>query len=324
MLQFIGLANYFRDHVPNMTEMVKPLRDMIPLGKYQRTGKLIWTTEGSAAFKLCQQAMSDCQELYFLDDTATPILQTDASDFGIGGYLKMVTNGKVRVVQFFSKALTGAQLNWSTREKECYGKTFEDMLDNRHFILKTDNMNLTYLNVTLTGKVQRWKLYLHDKDFHLCHVPRKEVHQFVPDALSRLCDNHMPAKESEKPPHSRHQAFLASIEPKHRIPDTAFKQIANVHNSMVGHWGLQKCRERLNDTTIIDRTITQRIRQCTCCQVMSRQKILIKTHPLTCAFYNPFESLHIEHIGPLPVDDKGNTHILVIIELFPTKTTGAS
>ena len=39
------------------------------------------------------------------------------------------------------------QLNWSTREKECYGvyfgvKTFEDLLDNRHFILKTDHMNL--------------------------------------------------------------------------------------------------------------------------------------------------------------------------------------
>ncbi len=26
LLQFIGLANYFRDHVPNMTEMVQPLR----------------------------------------------------------------------------------------------------------------------------------------------------------------------------------------------------------------------------------------------------------------------------------------------------------
>jgi hypothetical protein len=113
MLQFTRLANYFRDHVPNMTEMVKPLRDMILLGKYQRTGKLIWTTESSAAFKLCQQAISNCQELYFLEDTA--------SDYGIGGYLYRVTNGKVRVIRFFSKALTGAQLNWSTRKKECYG-----------------------------------------------------------------------------------------------------------------------------------------------------------------------------------------------------------
>ena len=110
MLQFIGLANYFLDHGPRMTEMVKPLRDMIPLGKYQRTGKLIWTTESSAAFKFCHQAISNCQELYFLEDTATPILQTDASDCSIGGYLYMVTNGKVRVIRFFSKALTGTKL----------------------------------------------------------------------------------------------------------------------------------------------------------------------------------------------------------------------
>ena len=173
----------------------------------------------------------------------------------IGGYLYMVTNGKVRVIRFFSKALTGAQLNWSTREKGYYGiffgcKTFEDLLDNRHFILKTDHMNLTYPNVTLTGKVQRWELYLLDKDFYLCHVPGKEVHQFVPDALSRLCENHMLSNES------RHIVY-----PIHCC------------GSMVGHWGLQKCREFLNDPTITDRTITQFIRQCPCCQVMSRLKM---------------------------------------------------
>ena len=99
---------------------------------------------------------------------------------------------------------------------------------------------------------------------------------------------------------------------KYRIPDAVVKQIAKVHNSMVGHWGLQKCRERLNDPTITDRSITLFIRQCPCCQVMSWLKILYRTHPFTCASYNPFESLHIDHIGPLPVDDKGN------------KTTGAA
>jgi len=108
LLQFIGLANYFRDHVPNMTEMVQPLRKLIPLKKYKGSGKLIWTPEAIAAFEFCQVAISNCQELYFLEDTATPILQTDASDYGIGGYVFMITNGKVRVVRFFSKALTGA------------------------------------------------------------------------------------------------------------------------------------------------------------------------------------------------------------------------
>ena len=127
------------------------------------------------------------QELYFLEDTATPILQTDASDYGIGGYIFVVTGGRVRVVRFFSKALIGAQLKWSVR---CYGifygvRLFEDLLDNRPFILKTDHKNLTYLNITLTGKVLRWKLYLQVKDFYLCHVPGKEVHQGITDALSR-------------------------------------------------------------------------------------------------------------------------------------------
>ena len=49
---------------------------------------------------------------------------------------------------------------------------------------------------------------------------------------------------------------------------------------------------------------------------MSRLKILFKTHPFTCASYNPFESLHLDHIGLLPVDDKGNSHILVMIDAF--------
>jgi hypothetical protein len=66
-----------QDHVPCMTEMVQPLRKLIPLKAY----KLVWTLEAIAAFLYCQQAISNCQKLFFLEDTATTILQTDASDY---------------------------------------------------------------------------------------------------------------------------------------------------------------------------------------------------------------------------------------------------
>ena len=56
LLQFIGLASYFRDHVR--------------------------TPEAIEAFEYCQQAISNCQDLYFFEDTATPIKQTDVSDYG--------------------------------------------------------------------------------------------------------------------------------------------------------------------------------------------------------------------------------------------------
>ena len=116
-----------------------------------------WTPERIHAYESCQQAFSNCQELYFLDDTAAPIVQTDASDYGIGGYVFMVTNCKVLVIRYFCKALQGAHLNRSAREKECYTiyygvKQFEDHLHNRQFILKTDYKNLTYINVTLLGR----------------------------------------------------------------------------------------------------------------------------------------------------------------------------
>ena len=151
------------------------------------------------------------------------------------------------MIRYFSKALQGAQLNWSAREKECYGiyygvKQFEDLLDNRHFILTTDHKNLTYINVTLTGKVLRWKLYLQDKDFHLMHVPGKEVHQYVPDALSRLCENNIhPKTVVASPSHG----ILAAMEPTFHIPNPVFRAIAGVHNSEVGHHGLQMCKKRI-------------------------------------------------------------------------------
>jgi len=42
----------------------------------------------------------------------------------------------------------------------------------------------------------------------------------------------------------------------------------------------------------------------------------MKTHPFTCASYNPFEVIHLDHVGPLPVDSHGNEYILVIIDAF--------
>ena len=64
----------------------------------------------------------------------------------------------------------------------------EEYLDNRRFILKTDHKNLTYINKTPKGKVLRWKLFLQGFDFLLYHIPGKEIHQNIPDALKwSLC-----------------------------------------------------------------------------------------------------------------------------------------
>jgi len=57
--QFIGLVNYFRDHVPQMTEMVQPRRKLIDIKKSKSSMKLNWTDESIAVFHFCRQALVD-------------------------------------------------------------------------------------------------------------------------------------------------------------------------------------------------------------------------------------------------------------------------
>jgi hypothetical protein len=111
-----------------------------------------------------------------MDENARITLQTDASDFGTGGYLFQKVDNMVQVIMYLSNALVGAQLRWSVRENECYGifycfKVLEDMLKHLKFHFKIDHKNLVYM--------QDWH-------FTVSWVDGQEVHRQVPDNLSRL------------------------------------------------------------------------------------------------------------------------------------------
>jgi len=108
-----------------------------------------------------------------------------------------------------------------------------------YFVFKTDHKNLTYINVTFTGKVLRWKLYLQDKNFDLYHVAGTEEHQFVPDALSRFCVNNNP------PPPKATDSMLMVLRPAvHLVPNTN-RLIGQVHNKEIGHFGLHISKKLL-------------------------------------------------------------------------------
>ena len=59
--------------------------------------------------------------MHFMSDTAPITLHTDASDYGVGGYLSQLVNGVEQLIAFVSKSLNKAQLRWSVIQKEAYG-----------------------------------------------------------------------------------------------------------------------------------------------------------------------------------------------------------
>ena len=58
--------------------------------------------------------------MHFLNDHALISLQTDASDYGVGGYLFQVIDGKEIPIAFISKSLSKTRLRWSDIQKEAY------------------------------------------------------------------------------------------------------------------------------------------------------------------------------------------------------------
>ena len=62
-----------------------------------------------------------------MSDTAPITLHTDASDYGVGGYLFQTVDGIDQPVAFVSKSLNKSQLCWSVIQKEAYAIFFSCM-----------------------------------------------------------------------------------------------------------------------------------------------------------------------------------------------------
>lgn len=118
------------------------------------------------------------------------MLDTDASDLGLGGVLSQLQDGVEKVICYGSKSLSRSQRNYCTTKKELlavvtFVKQFHHYLYGHHFIVRTDHASLTWLKnfKNADGMLARGLSVLDTYDFELKH--RKGSHHSNADALSR-------------------------------------------------------------------------------------------------------------------------------------------
>lgn len=119
------------------------------------------------------------------------ILQTDASDRGLGDVLLQEDLDQKQPISYISRKLNKAEENYSTIERECLAivwaiQKFHKYLYGRKFILETDHQPLVFLNSSklLNSRLMRWSLALQLYRFRIVSIRGKE--NVGADFLSRL------------------------------------------------------------------------------------------------------------------------------------------
>lgn len=130
---FLGLAGYYRKFIRNYALISKSLTDLLRQGAFQ------WNPEAQNAFNTLKKALITAPVLALPDFNQVFIVETDASQKGIGAVL-MQNN---HPLAFLSKTLGPRWEKLSVYEKEllaivCAVQKWEQYLINNHFVIKTD------------------------------------------------------------------------------------------------------------------------------------------------------------------------------------------
>lgn len=323
MKSFLGLATYFRDHVPNFSALAAPLHSA--LHSYAPKQPFAWTPALETAFESLKQAVYSCDTLYFPQGEGKFVVETDASVLGIGAALFQEVEtpaGMVRrPVAFMSRALSDVQKRWATIEQEAYAvymalTTWKHFLRDVHFVLRTDHRNLTYINTNEDGKVRRWKIELQAYNFDLEWIPGDE--NAVADILSRQFPTETLNILSQLPIHSYH---VGSIAYGNTTKDgNAHAVIAEFHCATVGHFGIEATIQRIKGRGIswprMEEDVRAFVLRCPTCQKLSERHYPISSTHYSTSSYSPMTRLNVDAIGPFPTDTFGNAYIVVVIDTF--------
>ncbi len=185
--QFLGLAGYYRRFIPDYSELTSSLTD---LTKKEVPDTVPWTEQCQQAFTQVKAALCGGPLLHSPDFSLPFLLQTDASDRGLGAVLTQEIKGEERPVLYISRKLSKRETMYSTIEKECLAirwavLTLRYYLLGREFTLCSDHAPLQWLHrmKDTNARITRWYLALQPFKFKVIHRPGTQM--IVADFLSR-------------------------------------------------------------------------------------------------------------------------------------------
>ena len=133
-------------------------------------------------FSALRASLVDAPILAFPTETGLYILDTDTSNFGLGGVLSQVQNDQERVVAYCICALRPSQRRYCTTKRETLAAVamciqFRSYLRSARFTLRTDHKSLVWLHrfKDTEGMMAQWLHALQQFQFSIVHWERITV-----------------------------------------------------------------------------------------------------------------------------------------------------
>ena len=140
-----------------------------------------WEPHHQAALDKIKKELGSSRIIYYDPNPATPtILQCDASQVGLGAWLRQESNSTEKIVVMASRALTDTESRYSNIERECLAVVFG--LEKFEYCTIPVPIIVLYLCRTL---VSSFTTNLNSTELHLQGVaPRSQYSDPAPEAIT--------------------------------------------------------------------------------------------------------------------------------------------
>jgi len=170
---FLGLCGYYRRFVADFSNIAAPLYDLT-----KKNMRFSWGDPQEAAFKKLKELLITAPILAMPTSEGEYILDTDASDIGLGAVLSQSQDGVERVIAYASRTLQKPEKNYETTRKELLAivfalKHFRQYLLGRPFVTRGDHSALSWLRRTPEPlhPLARWLTLIEQYDYKVVHRP---------------------------------------------------------------------------------------------------------------------------------------------------------
>ncbi|XP_011699197.1 PREDICTED: uncharacterized protein K02A2.6-like [Wasmannia auropunctata] len=189
---FIGLINYYGRFIENLSDVLRPLNNLL-----KKDVPFEWTKDCEIAFERAKEEFQSNKILVPFDSKLPLVLATDASPYGVGAVLSHTyPDGSERIIQCASNSLTETQKKYAQIDKEAYAiifgiKKFHQFLYGNRFTLLTDHKPLAQIFNPQKGlpaysamRIQHYAIFLQAFNFSIKY--RKSSEHCNADGFSRL------------------------------------------------------------------------------------------------------------------------------------------